>query len=410
MPKFKYKTQDKKGKTEEAVIEALDRFAVYKQVRKEGRTIVSVTEVGGGGAGFSRFLSMEHINVLMGKVKIKDKIMLTKNMAAMISAGLTLSRAIDVMQKQTKNVKLKDILQKINGDIKKGDTFSSALAKFPKEFSQLFVSMVRAGEESGSLAESLTVVGDQMDKAYLLKKKVKGAMMYPAIVISAMIIIGILMMIYVVPTLTATFSDLGAELPASTKAIIAVSDFLVANTIMAFGLLFGLVISFVYGIRTKRGSRMFEWTILHMPLIKNLVKEFNAARTARTFSSLITSGVDIVSALTITKDVVQNSYFKDVLEKVEKEIQKGAPISKVFIENEGLYPVLFSEMIAVGEETGKLSAMLNDVANFYEREVDQKTKDMSTIIEPFLMITIGAGVGFFAISMISPIYSLSETI
>jgi len=382
---------------------------VYKQVRKEGSTIVSVTEQGGR-KNFSRFLNMEYINALIGSVKISEKIMLTRNLAAMIDAGLVLSRAISVMEKQTRNAKLKVILQEINSDIKRGDAFASSLSKFPKVFSPLFVSMVRAGEESGSLAKSLTVVGEQMDKAYLIKKKVKGAMMYPTIVIAAMIVITMLMMIYLVPTLTATFSDLGAELPRSTQIIIAISDFLVAHTVSSIGMLIASVVLFIYGIRTKRGSRMFEWTILRIPIINVLVREFNAARTARTFSSLLSAGVDIVGALGITKDVVQNSYFKEVLIKVEKEIQKGSPISKVFIENEHLYPVLFAEMIAVGEETGKLSTMLNDVAMFYEREVEQKTKDMSTIIEPFLMLFIGTLVGFFAVSMISPIYSLSEVI
>jgi type IV pilus assembly protein PilC len=409
MPKFKYKIQDSNGKTEESVVEAKDRFDVYKQVRKKGRTVVSVTEVGGK-ASLSRFMNMEYLNALIGRVKIAEVIMLTRNMAAMIQAGLVLSRALEVMEKQTKNAKLKVILQDINKDIKRGDTFASSLQKYPKVFSPLFVAMVRAGEESGSLADSLTVVGEQMDKSYLLKKKVKGAMMYPTIVLIAMVIIGALMMIYVVPTLTATFADLGGDLPTTTKMIIAISDFLVANTISALVGVIVVVGGFVYGFRTKQGKRAFEWTILHVPIIKTLVKEYNAAQTARTFSSLLSSGVDIVGALGITRDVVQNSYFKDVLSKVEKEIQKGSPISKVFVQNEDIYPVLFSEMIAVGEETGKLSTMLNDIAVFYEREVQQKTKDMSTIIEPFLMLVIGAAVGFFAVSMITPIYSLSETI
>ena len=151
MAKFRYKTQDKKGKTEEAVIEAPDRFAVYKQVRKEGRTVVSVTEVSGA-KSISRFFNMEYINSLIGKVKTSEQIMLTRNLAAMISAGLVLSRALSVMQKQTKNAKLRSILEQVNSDIKRGDTFASSLAKFPKVFSPLFVAMVRAGEESGSLA------------------------------------------------------------------------------------------------------------------------------------------------------------------------------------------------------------------------------------------------------------------
>ncbi len=409
MPKFRYKTQDKKGHVEEHTIEAPDRFAVYRQVRKEGRTVISVVEEGGA-KDLKKWLDMDRLNALIGNVKMSEKIMLTNNLAAMIDAGLVLSRALSIMEKQTKNAKLKVILQQINGDIKKGDTFASALKKYPKVFSSLFVSMVRAGEESGSLAKSLKVVGEQMDKAYLLKKKVKGAMMYPSIVVVAMIIIGILMLMFVVPTLTATFSELGADLPSSTKMIIGMSNFLTEHTFSALSIMIGSIVLFVWGIRTKRGSRMFEWVLLKTPIIGVLVREVNAARTARTLSSLLVSGVEIVNALNITRDVIQNSYFKDIIKTAEAEIQKGAPISKAFLENEKFYPILFSEMIAVGEETGNLSKMLEDVALFYEREVEQKTKDMSTIIEPFLMLTIGGAVGFFALSMISPIYSLSETI
>lgn len=409
MPKFRYKTQDKSGKIEEAVIEAPDRFAVYKEVRKEGRTVMSVTEESAGGS-MKRFFDMEYVNSLIGRVKIAEKIILTRNLAAMIEAGLVLSRALDVMERQTKNAKLKTVLRDINARVKKGDTFSESLSKFPKIFSPLFVSMVRAGEESGSLADSLHVVGEQMDKAYTLKKKVRGAMVYPAIIISAMIVIGIFMFIFVVPTLSSTFNELGAELPASTQAIISISEFLNDHTFSSIGLLIGTILLFILGLRTENGRRMFEWVLLRIPIIGELVREINSARTARTFSSLLASGVDVVEALSITKDVVQNSYFKDVIGQAEKEIQKGAPISKIFIQNEKLYPVLFAEIVAVGEETGKLSEMLEQVAFFYEREVEQKTKDMSTIIEPFLMLIIGGGVGFFAISMISPIYSLSETI
>ena len=409
MPTFRYKLTDTEGNSEEATIEAPDRFAVYKQVRKEGKTIVSVVEEGSGGSA-KRFFDLAYLNSLVGRVKIDEVVMLTRNLAAMIEAGLVLSRALNVMERQTKNAKLKMILADIETHVKKGEPFSDSLEKYPKVFSPLFIAMARAGEESGSLSDSLHVVGEQMDKSYLLKKKIKGAMIYPAIILIAMVVIAILMMIYIVPTLSQTFKELGAELPATTQSVIAVSDFMVAHTFATIGLLVGVVLLFIWGLRTKRGSRMFEWFILHIPIIGTLVREVNSARTARTFSSLLSSGVEILEALSITKDVVQNSYFKDVIGMAEAEIQTGAPISKVFIEHDHLYPVLFGEIVSVGEETGKLSDMLSQVALFYEREVDQKTKDMSTIIEPFLMIFIGTGVGFFALSMISPIYSLSSSI
>ena len=407
MPKFRYKATEADGQETEGILEAKDRFEIYRQIRKKGRTVVLVEKT--GGKGFS-FLSLKNLNNKIGTVKTAERIIFTRNMAAMIEAGLTLSRALSVKVRQTNNPVFRKTLQDIGGDIKEGASLGDALAKFPKIFSPLFIAMVRAGEESGSLASALRTVGKQMDQSYSLQRKIKGALMYPAIIVIAMIIIGILMLMFVVPTLSQTFEELGADLPASTEAVIAVSTFLVENTFIAIGLLVVAAGGIVATFRTKGGRRAFESMILHIPIIRGLVKETNAARTARTFSSLLASGVEVVSALGITKDVVQNSHFKDVLGRAEKEIQKGAPISKIFLENDKLYPVLFSEIIAVGEETGKLSEMLEQVATFYEDEVSQKTKDMSTIIEPFLMIFIGVVVGFFALSMISPIYTLSDSI
>jgi type IV pilus assembly protein PilC len=245
-----------------------------------------------------------------------------------------------------------------------------------------------------------------MEKTYLLKRKIRGALMYPGIILTAMIIIGILMLIYVVPTLTATFKELEIDLPASTRAIILISDFLKDHTfIFLFGI-FAIVGGLYAWSQDPKGKRSLDYIFLHIPLISNLVRETNSARTARTLSSLLSSGIEVVNALEITKDVVKNSYYKEVLSKAENKIQKGVSLSKIFEEESDIYPIFVSEMVSVGEETGKLSDMFQRVAIFYEEDIDQKTKNMSTIIEPFLMIFIGVVVGFFALSMITPTYSL----
>lgn len=406
MPKFRYKAVDTKGEKIEGSVDAVDRFEVYRIVRKEGRTILSVKEEKGKGA-FS-LSGLSQLNSLIGTVKMADKLIFTRNMAAMVDAGLTISRALNIMERHMKNPVFKKTIKQIDDDIKGGSNFSAALKKFPKIFSPLFISMVHAGEESGSLGDSLRTIAEQIDRAYTLKKKIRGALVYPSIVISAMIIIGILMLIYVVPTLTATFEEFGVDLPITTQAIISVSDFVVQNTVVTLALIAFTIIGFMYGLRTRIGKRAFETLILNIPIISGLVKETNAALTTRTLSSLLTSGVEVVTALSITRDVIQNSYYKEILNLAKKEIQKGAPISKVFLAHDKLYPILVGEIIAVGEETGKLSEMLLQIASFYEDEVAQKTKDMSTIIEPFLMMFIGAAVGFFALAMIAPIYSLSS--
>ncbi|MCH8889165.1 type II secretion system F family protein [Patescibacteria group bacterium] len=408
MPRFHYKAIDVKGEKIEGTVEAVDRFDVYRIVRKEGRNIISVKEEK---ERFSFSLSsLSKLNEMIGTVKLSDKIIFTRNMAAMIDAGLTISRALTVMQRQMKNPIFKRTLKQIDDDIRGGSSFNDALRKFPKIFSPLFVSMVHAGEEGGVLGDSLRTIAQQMDRAYTLKKNIRGALIYPTIVIIAMVIIGILMLLYVVPTLSSTFSELGADLPGTTQAVISASNFIIEHTFVTLILMALTSGSFVYALHTRIGKRIFDAFILHLPIIKGLVHETNAARTTRTLSSLLVSGVEVIAALKITREVVQNSYYKDVIKLAEQEIEKGAPISKVFLEHDKLYPALVGEIIAVGEETGKLSEMLMQIATFYEDEVAQKTKDMSTIIEPFLMLIIGAGVGFFAMAMIAPIYSLSNII
>ncbi len=399
--KFSYKAE-RDNQTYSGTMEASDRFEVYKQVRAEGGVIISVS------SDSKKKWSLRYWNTRLSTVKEHDKIVLASNLAAMLGAGLPISRALSVVERQAKNPRLKGIILEIRGDIQKGGTFHESLAKFPGVFSKLFAAMVRAGEESGTLNEALTSVAEQLEQSYQLKKKIKGALIYPTIIIVAIIGIGFLMMTKVVPTLSKTFKELGAELPSSTQAIIGLSDFLVENTAAAV-VLFALFLASVYSIlRTEPGQRGRDKMLLHTPLISDLVKEINSARTARTFASLLKAGVDIVTALKITGEVVQNHYHKDILKIAETRVQKGESLSKVFMENEHLYPPLMGEMIAVGEETGALGEMLLRVADFYEGEVSQKTKDMSTIIEPFLMLIIGASVGFFAIAMVGPIYSLSE--
>ena len=410
--KFKLKAKTVAGEEREMTREAVDKFALFHELKSEGLIVVSAQEMYEGGAGALSKLGSIDLNHLslpfIGEVSAQDRILFAKNLSSMLAAGLPMSRCLAVMMKQAKKDKLKKVLAGLDEDIKRGTALNAAMRKYPKVFNQLFVSMVSAGEESGKLSEALEIVGSQLEKTALLQGKIKGALIYPAVIFAAMIGVGILMMIYVVPTLISTFQQLNIELPLSTRIVIFISG---ALTGYGFYILIAAVLviaAFYWASRTKVGMRMMDWAVLHIPIIGPLVKETNSARTARTFSSLIASGVTVVEALTITEDVVQNSYYKEVIRKAKKKIEVGQPIADVFAEAENLYPAFVGEMVAVGEETGQLSAMLLKVAVFYENEVEQKTKDMSTIVEPFLMIVIGAAVGCFAISMIGPTYSLVD--
>lgn len=404
MTKYKYTAIKESGEKYEGEKEAPNKFNLYSDVRKEGGTIISVEEV-----QLKKFGTIK-LPAFLGRVKTIDKIQFAKNLGVMVEAGLPLTRALSVMERQTRRQGFKEVLASLGAAIGKGESLSSAMSKHPKTFSPLFISMTKAGEESGSLTKSLKAIGGQIEKAYLLTKKVRGAMIYPAIVITVMLGIAVLMLIFVVPTLTATFKDLNLELPLTTKIVIFVSEFLRNNTFISLGLVIVTVAALVYWHRTPKGKRFFDMLLLRLPIVGGLVKETNSARTARTLSSLLSAGVDFLIAIKITKDVVQNGFYKEVLKKAEEAVEKGKPISDIFLAEEKLYPVFVGEMASIGEETGRLSEMFENVAEFYENEVEQKTKDMSTIIEPILMVVIGASVGLFAVSMLTPIYSLVDAI
>lgn len=405
MARFTYTAQKADGEVYKGVANAQDRFELYNIIRREGGHLLSLQ--------LDRSNDRLSITYWIGKITTvpqQQKILFTRNLGVMLSAGLPLSRALAVMERQTKDAHLVQAISEISSDVRHGTTLHDSIAKFPKIFPRLTVAMVRAGEEGGDLASALVVASEQMEHASELKKKIRGAMIYPSIILLTIVIIGVLMMLYVVPTLSATFAQLGSALPLPTQIVLNFSNFLVNYTVVAIG---GMVLSVVLVaafLRTKQGSRMTDFVVLRLPLINEMVREVNAARTSRTLASLLSSGVGILPALDIAVDVVQNSYFKEVILEAQKAVGAGDPLSKTFTRREDLYPPFVGEMMSVGEETGKTPDMLSRLAQYYENEVDRKTKDMSTIIEPILMLMIGAMVGFFAVSMIMPIYSISSHI
>lgn len=409
MTRLHYKARDQQGAETEGDRDAKDQYELARALRAEGLQPVFISDKEGTKKGiFSKSIKIDdYVPSFLKRVKLEEKMNFARNIAVMIGAGLSLSKALEVMTRQTANEKFKNVIFAMVDSIKQGKTFADALGEYPNIFPKYFQEMVRAGEKSGKLEGALKLVAMQLKKDYTLRRKIRSAMIYPLIIIIAMIGIGILMLIYVVPTLVQTFSELNVELPASTKLVVFLSQALVDRW---YFMLIGAVI-IGYGIfrgqKTEAGKRTADWFFIHAPVIKNINQKFNAARTCRTLSSLLSSGVDVLEALSITRGVLQNNYYQAVLETARGRIQKGETISKTFIASEYLYPPLVGEMMSVGEETGELSNMLLRLSIFYENEVSVATKDLSTIIEPLLMIIIGIVVGFFAISMISPMYNLA---
>ena len=397
----------KEGKPDEIrEIEALSRFAVYEAVKNEGGLVTLLTEK-------KRVLPewMTRANVSIGTGVSSDQLAtFTKNLAGMLKAGLTLSRALGIIEKQSGSKRLTAIAADIEESVRKGSSLYEALGRHENVFPALYRAMVKAGEESGTLAQSLSITGLQMERANRLIKKVRGALIYPAIIIVAIVTVFILMMTFVVPTLTLTFEELKVELPLATRVIAALSSFMTEHFALMLGGIAVLIIGGYFFIRSKPGGALVLTTALHLPVIGELVRETFAARGARTLSSLLASGVPLLHALEITEEVLGANAFGRVLQDAQGRVKRGEALSASFTEASALFPIFLSDMLAVGEETGNLAEMLRQVAEFYEEDVEERTKDLSTIIEPVIMLVVGVGVGIFAVAMIAPIYSLSSAI
>ncbi len=407
--RYKFKAIKKSGEKYEGISESQSKFDLFNELKAEGGMLISAEEINNIGLRkyYYRFLNI--FSFLIG-VSTIQKINFAKNLATMTKAGLSLSRALSVIERQMKDPHFRSVVIDINIEIKKGKTLSESLKKYPNIFSNFFISVAKAGEESGSLSQALTNVVIQMEKTYHLQKKIKGAMIYPAVIILVMIAVGILMFIFVVPGLTLTFKELNTELPFSTKLLISSSDFLIIYWPITVSVVIVFILGIYFSLKTFTGKRIRDFVVMKLPVVGELVKEANSAKVARTLSSLLSAGVPIAQAIQIVMGIVNNYYYKQVLVQSLKAVEKGDTISSIFMSNPELYPTFVGEMMSVGEETGSMASMLGEVAIYYETDVEEKTKDISTIIEPVLMVIIGIVVGFFAFSMITPIYSVMDTI
>lgn len=401
--RFTYKAQKADGTIYEAEREAPDKFFLYRELKKEEETVISVSEVSEG-------FRFKWRQFAPRRISLHEKIIFARNLAGMTAAGLSLSRALSVLERQTRNAKLQSVIAALLLRIGKGVAFHSALAEFDDVFPPLIISMVKAGEESGNLSGALLTASNGLERIYLLTRKVRGALIYPAVVLSVMLVVGVLLFISVVPQLSAAFTELNIVLPFSTRVIIGTSDLLKNHGLLMAGGFLALACSVVGAARTQGGKRLIDRMFLRLPVLSPLLRELYTARTASTLASLLAAGVEIMSALEITPDVIGNSLYRDVLREAKGAIERGESIATVFRAHEDLYPPLLAEMIAVGEETGKLSILLKDAGIFFEGEVEQRTKNLSTIIEPLIMVIVGVAVGFFAFAMITPMYSLMDSI
>ena len=403
MPKYFYQATSAEGEIESGFLDAKDEAELAKNLRQKGYILVSASlEKKKERFGFFRNIK---------GISLKDKLFFTRNLRLMIKSGISLPKALSILSAQTGNKKFQEILFKIKDEIIKGKKLSEALKDYPDTFSELYSSMVEIGEETGNLEDVLKGLSKQMERTYELRAKIKGAMVYPSVIIIAMAGIGILMMITVVPKLAETFEELGIDLPFTTRVVITTANlmfkfwFLLPIVFLIIILLFKKLLT-----SSKKRNKRIDGFLLKIPVISSIIKESNIAYTARTLTALINAGVPIIKSLEIVSRTLDNFYFREAMEVSSREVKKGKKLSDVLKNFPKVYSITFSEMLAIGEETGETADILEKIADFSESEVDSLTKNLSAVIEPVIMIIVGTAIGFFAVSMIQPMYSMLGSI
>jgi type IV pilus assembly protein PilC len=403
MPEFYYVARNKAGAIEESQIEALSERAVADQLRSKGLMPTSIKPA-------KKSLDLKSYNISFSRIKLIDKITFIKNLGVMLKAGLSVSRSLKIITSQTQNPKFAKIISDITRMVESGSTLSNSLAHYPKVFSPIFVNMVNVGETSGNLENDLGYLANQLQRDYDLISKAKGALTYPLVVMAALVIVGFLMFTFVLPKLTSTFVDLNVELPVMTKIVILIVDLFASYGIMIMALLVALGIAFFYWSKTDSGKAVTHKVVLHIPVVSGIVIKINQARFVRVFASLIKSGMPIVESLNVSSHVVGNIYYQRTISDAASKVKIGSPLASAFKKQPKLFSNLVVQMIEVGEESGTTEAVLTEVADFYENEIDQTMKNLSSILEPVLMVVIGAVVGFLAVALITPIYNITQSI
>lgn len=403
MPLYRYTARTLAGEPRTGTKEAQDKILLARILREQGLLLIDAerTDIAKNTAGelFERFR-------FFGGVPFSEKMIFARYLGVMIQSGIDLPRAMDVMAQQAQSSKFRAVLLSLGQEIRKGTSFSDALSMHPDVFPELFVSMIAVGEESGQLEEVLGILADQMEKEHTLRSRIRGAMVYPSIVVLVMFGVGIFMLMSIVPQLASVYRDAGVTLPPMTQVVIGTGEFLQRVWFLIPVFLILLVVLFRIFAASSFGKRAIAATLLRFPIFSGLVQKVAAAQTARTLGSLVEAGVPIVRGINITASTLGNYYFRTSLERAAAVVQKGTPLHKALAQDSKLWPILLVELFAVGEETGKLGEVLAKIALFYEAEVENTTRNLSTIIEPLLMVVIGIVVGFFAVSMLQPMYSL----
>jgi len=401
MISFSYKAKDKQGNTVKGVVEAGSEQKAVNLLRKRGLLVLSLTSI-------EKQLGLENLLGKFKRVSFSDVATFTRQLSTMISAGLPLTDSLELLTTQFKNPALTKMLKEIADDIQGGSSLSKALKKYPKSFSQTYISLVNAGEASGNLNEILERLADNLEKLRATKGKLKSAMIYPVIIFIGMAVVVFIMMTVVVPKLTVLYEGMNLELPLSTKVLISVSSFFVKFWWLILISLAGGSVLFKSWQKTPIGRRMADSFILKTPIFGEVTKKMILVEFTRTLGVLVGAGVPILKGLNIIGAALDNVIFEEGIDEAAKGVEKGIPLGSLLSRNP-IFPPILGQMVAVGEETGKVDETLFKISSYFEQEGDEAIKGLTTALEPIIMVMMGVGIGFVVLSIILPIYKLTSS-
>lgn len=400
---FSYIAKSEKGEINKGTISAQDENAATANLQKQGLFISQIKEI-----KQNKFLS-GGFSLKSKKITLKEKIIFTKQLAMMTSGGMPLVEALESLQEEAEKEEFKKIIGQVAEDVSGGSALSKAMEKHPKIFPSLYTSVVVSGEKSGKLAEVLERLADQYQKDYDLITKVKSAISYPLVIVIALIGVMILMLLFVIPKLKKIFDETGVELPIFTRILLGTSQALVDYWYLFLIGLIGLFFILRYYFKTKSGQLLWDKFKVKVPIFGQLVRKIYMARLCRTSGTLVAAGLPMMDILATNKEIINNEYYKPSFDKIAKDVESGVTLSAA-MRKQKIFPLMIPQMLSVAEKSGKVEEIFFHLADFYDKEVEATTGSLTSLIEPILIIIVGAGVGLAVASVIMPIYNIGSAI
>lgn len=402
MALFNYKAKDKEGNTVAGAVEAPSENVAQETLQERELVLLALSE------RKSMTLFQSTFGFLR-RVPRKEVVMFSRQLAVLISATVPIVQSLRILVKQTKNINFKIILSEIADEVDGGARLSQTLARYPQVFSDFFTHMVRSGETTGKLDETLNYLADQQEKDYDLVSKMKGAMIYPIFIIVAMSSVGVLMMIFVLPKLTEVLKQGGAELPWSTKLVMGSSDFLRGQWWVIVLVIFIAVFTYNFINHQPEGRKRIDRLKMRLPVFGGIYQNIYMVRFSRSLATLLVSGVPLTRSLEITSDIIGNRVYKDLIMETIKEVEAGKSIASVFIHSKEI-PIMLPHMMAIGEQTGKLDLILDKISGFYARDLENTVENLVSLIQPLILVIMGVAVAVIVMSILMPMYNLSQAI